>query len=120
MHGFYALINWGARQKIPEDAGDFRLLSPRAVAALRQLPERNRFFKGPRQLDRLSPDPRRLRTRGPRHGVTTFSPGRLVGLSIEGLTSFSVAPLRVASLLGVLLAVRSPSCSGFPSSGKPG
>src|SRR5262249_3131408 len=44
--GFYALINWGARQKIPEDAGDFRLLSPRATAALRQLPERNRFFKG--------------------------------------------------------------------------
>ena len=38
------------------------------------------------------------------HGVTTFSPGRLIGLSIEGLTSFSVAPLRFASLLGVLLA----------------
>src|ERR1700716_3876383 len=38
VHGFYALINWGARQKIPEDAGDFRLLSPRAAAALRQLP----------------------------------------------------------------------------------
>src|SRR3954462_9242571 len=37
--GFCALINWGARQKIPEDAGDFRLLSPRAATALRQLPE---------------------------------------------------------------------------------
>src|SRR5947208_10741073 len=46
VHCFYALINWGARQQIPEDAGDFRLLSPRAAAALRQLPERNRFFKG--------------------------------------------------------------------------
>src|SRR5476651_1319723 len=46
VHGFYALINWGALQKIPEDAGDFRLLSQRAAAALRQLPERNRFFKG--------------------------------------------------------------------------
>ena len=111
VHGFYALINWGARQKIPEDAGDFRLLSPRAAAALRQLPERNRFFKGLaswigfRQI-RVDYEP------APRaHGVTTFSPGRLVGLSIEGLTSFSVAPLRFASLLGVLLARRSPSCS---------
>src|ERR1700683_488493 len=104
VHGFYGLINWGARQKIPEDAGDFRLLSPRAVAALRQLPERNRFFKGLaswigfRQIRvDYEPSPRA-------HGVTNFSPARLVGLSIEGLTSFSVAPLRFASLLGVLLA----------------
>jgi polyisoprenyl-phosphate glycosyltransferase len=104
VHGFYGLINWGARQKIPEDAGDFRLLSPRAVAALRQLPERNRFFKGLaswigfRQI-RVDYEP------APRaHGVTTFSPARLVGLSIEGLTSFSVAPLRFASMLGLLLA----------------
>jgi glycosyltransferase involved in cell wall biosynthesis len=104
VHGFYALINWGARQKIPEDAGDFRLLSPRAVAALRQLPERNRFFKGLaswigfRQIRvDYEPEPRV-------HGVTTFNFMRLLGLSIEGLTSFSVAPLRFASLLGVLLA----------------
>jgi polyisoprenyl-phosphate glycosyltransferase len=104
VHGFYSLINWGARQKIPEDAGDFRLLSPRAAAALRQLPERNRFFKGLaswigfRQI-RVDYEPAARA-----HGVTTFSPGRLVGLSIEGLTSFSVAPLRFASLLGALLA----------------
>ena len=104
VQGFYALINWGARQKIPEDAGDFRLLSPRAAAALRQLPERNRFFKGLaswigfRQI-RVDYEP------APRaHGVTTFNFMRLIGLSIEGLTSFSVAPLRFASLLGVLLA----------------
>src|ERR1700716_1834500 len=101
---FYTLINWGARQKIPQDAGDFRLLSPRATAALRQLPERNRFFKGLatwigfRQL-RVDYEPAARP-----HGVTTFSPGRLVGLSIEGLTSFSVAPLRLASLLGAMLA----------------
>ena len=43
---FYTMINWHARHPIPEDAGDFRLLSPRAAAALRLLPERNRFFKG--------------------------------------------------------------------------
>src|SRR5947199_8981385 len=104
VHGFYALINWGARQKIPEDAGDFRLLSPRAAAALRQLPERNRFFKGLsnwigfRQI-RVDYEPAARE-----HGVTTFSAGRLLELSIEGLTSFSVAPRRFASLLGVLLA----------------
>jgi glycosyltransferase involved in cell wall biosynthesis len=102
---FYALLNWGSRHKIPEDAGDFRLLSARAAAALRQMPERNRFFKGLsswigfRQV-RVDYEPA-LR----QHGATTWSIWSLVGLSIEGLTSFSVAPLRVASLLGVLLAV---------------
>jgi polyisoprenyl-phosphate glycosyltransferase len=104
VHGFYALINWGARQKIPEDAGDFRLLSPRSAAALRQLPERNRFFKGLatwigfRQI-RVDYEPAARA-----HGITSFSAAKLVGLSIEGLTSFSVAPLRFASLLGLLLA----------------
>jgi glycosyltransferase involved in cell wall biosynthesis len=102
---FYLLINWGARQKIPEDAGDFRLLSPRAAAALRQLPERNRFFKGLaswigfRQI-RVDYQPAERS-----HGRTTWSLYSLIGLSIEGLTSFSVAPLRLASLLGFLLLV---------------
>jgi glycosyltransferase involved in cell wall biosynthesis len=104
VKAFYALINWGARQKIPEDAGDFRLLSPRAAAALRQLPERNRFFKGLaswigfRQI-RIDYQPEQRI-----HGRTTWNLHSLIGLSIEGLTSFSVAPLRLASLLGLLLA----------------
>ena len=105
VHWFYALINLGARQKIPEDAGDFRLLSPRAAAALRQMPERNRFFKGLsswigfRQV-RVDYEPA-VRA----HGATSWNVWTLIGLSIEGLTSFTVAPLRVASLLGLLLAV---------------
>jgi polyisoprenyl-phosphate glycosyltransferase len=105
VHWFYALINLGARQKIPEDAGDFRLLSPRAAAALRQMPERSRFFKGLsswigfKQV-RVDYEPA-VRA----HGATSWSVWTLIGLSIEGLTSFSVAPLRVASLLGLLLAL---------------
>jgi glycosyltransferase involved in cell wall biosynthesis len=101
---FYATVNWRARHKIPADASDFRLLSPRAAAALRQMPERNRFFKGLaswigfRQIRvDYKPAPRL-------HGRSTWSMGRLLGLSIEGLTSFSVAPLRLASLLGLLFA----------------
>jgi glycosyltransferase involved in cell wall biosynthesis len=105
VHWFYALVNMGARQKIPEDAGDFRLLSPRAAAALRQMPERNRFFKGLAtwigfkqvRVD-YEPAPRA-------HGATSWNVWTLIGLSIEGLTSFTVAPLRIASLLGLILAV---------------
>ena len=105
VHWFYALVNLGARQKIPEDAGDFRLLSPRAAVALRQMPERSRFFKGLsswigfRQV-RVDYEPAKRE-----HGVTSWNVWTLIGLSIEGLTSFTVAPLRVASMLGLLLAV---------------
>ncbi|MDT3685791.1 MAG: glycosyltransferase family 2 protein [Pseudorhodoplanes sp.] len=101
---FYSLINWRARHKIPEDAGDFRLLSPRAANALRQMPERNRFFKGLaswigfRQL-RVDYEPEERA-----HGQTSWNFASLIGLSIEGLTSFSVAPLRFASLLGMAMA----------------
>jgi polyisoprenyl-phosphate glycosyltransferase len=101
---FYALINWGQRQPIPEDAGDFRLLSPRAAEALRQMPERNRFFKGMSswigfRQSRVDYEPA-VRE----HGKTTWNVWTLIGLSIEGLTSFTVAPLRLASILGALLA----------------
>ncbi|MGB7037139.1 MAG: glycosyltransferase family 2 protein, partial [Xanthobacteraceae bacterium] len=105
VKSFYLCLNWGARPKIPEDAGDFRLLSPRAANALRQLPERNRFFKGLsswigfRQL-RIDYEP------APRvDGRTTWNMRRLIGLSIDGVTSFSVAPLRLATVMGTVLAL---------------
>jgi glycosyltransferase involved in cell wall biosynthesis len=104
VKAFYNIINWGTRQKIPEDAGDFRLLSPRAAMALRRMPERNRFFKGLaswigfKQIRVDYAPAERV------HGASTWNVTTLLGLSIEGLTSFSVAPLRLASLLGLLLA----------------
>src|SRR5919108_245827 len=79
-------------------------LSPRAAAALHALPERNRFFKGLaswigfRQIQVDYEPAERI------HGRTSWNLYSLIGLSIEGLTSFSVAPLRLASLLGLLLA----------------
>jgi polyisoprenyl-phosphate glycosyltransferase len=101
---FYRMINWNSRQPLPEDAGDFRLLSPRATEALRRLPERNRFFKGLAtwigfRQTRVDYEPAERV-----HGRTSWNVNGLIGLSIEGLTSFSVAPLRLASLLGLLLA----------------
>jgi glycosyltransferase involved in cell wall biosynthesis len=104
VKAFYVLLNWGARTKIPEDAGDFRLLSPRAANALRQLPERNRFFKGLaswigfRQM-RIDYEPEARS-----EGRSTWNARALIGLSLNGLTAFSVAPLRVATILGLLLA----------------
>ncbi|MEI8144102.1 MAG: glycosyltransferase family 2 protein [Alphaproteobacteria bacterium] len=104
VNGFYGLINAGLKHKIPPDAGDFRLLSPRAAAALRALPERGRFFKGLsswvgfRQIGvPYIPAPRA-------YGQAKWGFFGLLALSIEGLTSFSVVPLRLASLMGAVLA----------------
>ena len=102
---FYRLLNWGVRHPIPEDASDFRLLSPRAVEALKQLPERNRFFKGLSswigfRQKRVPYEPARRA-----HGRSSWNLRALVGLSIEGITAFSTAPLRLASLLGVLISL---------------
>jgi glycosyltransferase involved in cell wall biosynthesis len=105
VKGFYLLLNWGARPKIPEDAGDFRLLSPRAASALRQLPERNRFFKGLsswigfRQM-RIDYEPEARA-----EGRSTWNLRRLIGLSIDGVTAFSLAPLRLATVIGTVLAL---------------
>jgi hypothetical protein len=80
-------------------------LSPRAANALRQLPERNRFFKGLaswigfRQM-RVDYEPAARAD-----GRTTWNTRRLIGLSLNGLTAFSVAPLRFATMLGTVLAV---------------
>src|ERR1700688_981712 len=104
VKAFYTLLNWGARTKIPEDAGDFRLLSPRAANALRQLPERNRFFKGLAswigfRQKRIDYEPERRA-----EGKSTWNMRSLIGLSLNGLTAFSVAPLRFATMLGLLVA----------------
>ena len=61
---FYSLINWGARQKIPEDAGDFRLLSPRAADRAAAAAGAQPVLQGAGELDRLPPDPGRLRAGG--------------------------------------------------------
>jgi glycosyltransferase involved in cell wall biosynthesis len=104
VHWFYKMLNFGLRHPIPEDAGDFRLLSPRAVTALKQLPERNRFFKGlsswigfRQKRVPYEPAPRA-------HGSSSWNFRTLMGLSIEGLTAFSTAPLRLASLFGIIIS----------------
>lgn len=101
---FYKLLNYGAPTRIPEDGADFRLLSPRATAALRRMPERNRFFKGLTSWIGFRQVAVPYRPEARRHGTSSWSFLRLLGLSMEGLTSFSPAPLRLVALTGAILA----------------
>ena len=103
--GFYRAIGRMGTIDIPENVGDFRLLSRRAVAALRRFPERSRFMKGLfawigfpcRELDY---------DRDGRHaGETKWNYWRLWNFALEGITSFSVVPLKAASYVGFATAL---------------
>jgi glycosyltransferase involved in cell wall biosynthesis len=104
-HAFYRVMQRLSKTPIPTDTGDFRLLSPRALAALRQLRERHRFMKGLFGwvgFDQVSiPYQREPRLAG----KSKFSFWRLWNFALEGITSFSTAPLRLATYLGVLTAL---------------
>ncbi len=101
---FYRLIQLVSRVKIPEDVGDFRLLSRRAVDSLKQLREQHRFMKGlfvwigyPQKAVPYQPDPRYA-------GQTKWNYWDLWNFALEGITSFSVAPLKLATYLGLATA----------------
>ncbi|GAA4330460.1 glycosyltransferase family 2 protein [Variovorax defluvii] len=104
-HLFYKIVNASQRFELPEDAGDFRLMDRRVVDALLSLPERTRFMKGLYAWVGFravalpyTPCPRA-------RGRSSFGALRLVNFAIDGLTSFTNWPLRMVSVVGLLLAV---------------
>ncbi|HED34431.1 MAG TPA: glycosyltransferase [Gammaproteobacteria bacterium] len=103
--GFYQLINRISSIEIPRDVGDFRLLSRHAVDSLCQLRESNRFMKGLfawlgfKQREILYNRDERA------SGKSKWHYSALLNLAIEGITSFSVAPLKLASYTGLLCFV---------------
>jgi len=101
---FYRLIQRVSHVRIPEDAGDFRLLSRRVVHALREFRERNRFMKGlfawvgyRQQAVRFQRHPRFA-------GRTKWNYWKLWNFALEGFTSFTTAPLKIATYVGLIIA----------------
>lgn len=104
-HSFYKLMGHFGETRIPENVGDFRLMSRPVVDALKLLPERTRFMKGLFSWvgfkTCLLPYHRDAR----HAGVTKWNYWRLWNFALEGLTSFTVAPLKVASYAGLLTSL---------------
>ena len=103
--GFYRLMARLSPTPIPRDTGDFRLLSRRALEALRGLRERQRFMKGLFTwvgFEQCAVDYQRE----PRqHGRSKFNYWKLWNFALEGITGFSTLPLRLATYLGILVAL---------------
>jgi len=110
---FYRLHNRIADEAIPEDVGDFRLLTRPVVEALRSLPERRRFMKGLFAWVGFRTVTVEY-VRGPRRaGDSKFNGRRLWSLAVEGVTSFSTFPLRVWTYIGLVISLISLSYATF-------
>lgn len=102
---FYRLMQLFGPVKLPLNTGDFRLMSREAVDGLLRLREQHRFMKGLFAWVGYKQTAIQYR-RAPRHaGTTKWNYGKLLDLSIEGFTSFTVAPLRVSMYIGLATAL---------------
>jgi glycosyltransferase involved in cell wall biosynthesis len=102
---FYRFINRISEISIPENVGDFRLMDRVVVDVIRQLPENRRFMKGLFAWAGFRTVAVEYKRPERHSGETKFNGLRLLNLAIEGVTSFSTVPLRLASYAGALVAV---------------
>jgi glycosyltransferase involved in cell wall biosynthesis len=107
------VIGGMSRVRIPEDTGDFRLLSRRAVDAVRSLREQHRFMKGlfawvgySQVAVDYERDPRAA-------GQTKWNYWKLWNLALEGITSFTIAPLKLATYVGLVIALTAFTTAGI-------
>ena len=103
-HWYYRILQKFSDIDIPADVGDFRLLDRQAVDALCLLREKQRYTKG--LFSWIGYNKKELLfDREPRAvGSTKMNFLKLFGLAVDGITSFSVAPLRLASVLGLFIS----------------
>ena len=104
-YAFYRIIRLISKVPIPEDTGDFRLISRRACHSLRQLREQHRFMKGlfawigyPQKMVPYHRDPRHS-------GKSKWNYWKLWNFSLEGITSFTSGPLKISTYLGMTIAL---------------
>ena len=97
---YYKTLNVFSETPMPPNTGDFRLINRRTIELLRAMPERQRYVRG--IISWLGLDQRPLLyDRAARFsGKTKYSMSRMFGLALNGITSFSIIPLRFASALG--------------------
>lgn len=101
---FYRLLNGLSDVPIPVDTGDFRLMSRKALNILNSMPERHRFIRGMVSWIGLKQEPL-LYDRDARFaGETKYPLRKMVSFAIDAITSFSIRPLKIASILGLCFA----------------
>lgn len=111
--GFYRVMQRLSSTQIPADTGDFRLMSRRALDALHGLRERHRFMKGLFAWVGFRQVALPYRRDARAAGTSKFNYWKLWNFAIEGITSFSTAPLRIATYVGLLTAIGAFAFAGW-------
>ena len=101
---FYRSMQAVSRFTLQRDVGDFRLLDHRCVAALRLLRENQRFTKGLFTWVGFKKKEIPFQVQPRAAGKTTWSYLALLSLAVEGITSFTTAPLRLTTVLGLIVS----------------
>jgi polyisoprenyl-phosphate glycosyltransferase len=102
---FYRLIGRLSETEIPLDTGDFRLMGRRVVDALLSMPERDRFVRGMVSWLGYSQAAVPYRREARAAGVTKFSFWKMFRFATDGIVSFSILPLRLATWVGFAASV---------------
>jgi len=102
---FYRLFKALSRTALPPGAGDFRLLSRRAVDAMNRFGERERFNKGLYSWIGFPSVGVPYRVAERKAGFAKWSPRKLVHFALDGIFSFSTVPLRISAVLGLLISL---------------
>jgi glycosyltransferase involved in cell wall biosynthesis len=110
---FYKVHNLISEPVIPENVGDFRLMDRKVVDAIKQLPERRRFMKGIFAWVGFRSTTIEYVRDARVAGASRFSAWKLWNLALEGITSFSTAPLRIWTYLGLAVASLAFVYAGF-------
>ena len=106
-HGFYRLLSRATEVDIPLDAGDFRLMSRRALDALLGMPEQARFIRGMVAWIGFRQVPFAYDRQERFAGETKYPFSKMMRFAFDALTGFSSAPLKLASHAGLLLSAGS-------------
>ncbi len=104
---YYGLLNKSTRVDVLPNVGDFRLLDKKVVNAIKGLRESQRYTKGLYCWVGFKKTGIDFHTADRAAGKTHMSPGRLLNLALEGITSYTTAPLRIATVLGSVISLLS-------------
>ncbi|MBA3484567.1 MAG: glycosyltransferase family 2 protein [Pirellulales bacterium] len=110
---FYRIISRMAEIDLPRDAGDFSLLSRRVVDVIRRSPERHRYLRGLRSWVGFRQIGVPVNRDARSAGKSKYGPRKLLQLAFDGIFSFSVLPLRVATIVGAMVVLGSAAFAGY-------